>query len=222
MKIKDKLKTYGHNEVSIDYHLPKNDLIRKQIFDYIVSIIILLFIFPILVIIGIIIKIDSKGPIIFKQKRVGFYGKEFTIYKFRTMIINAEEIREKLHNLNEVDGPVFKIKDDPRITKIGRILRKSGMDELPQFFNVLIGNMSIVGPRPAMMSELKHYKEKYFIRLITKPGITCLWQIDENRHNMKFEDWINLDVKYINNWSIRQDINIIIKTFFMIFKLRGY
>lgn len=201
--------------------LPKWDLIKKQTFDYITSFIIILMIFPILLVIGVLIKITSKGPIIFKQKRVGFYGKEFILYKFRTMVVDAEKIKEELSHLNEADGPVFKIKNDPRITKIGKFLRRSGLDELPQFFNVLKGDMSIVGPRPATKSELKCYKNKYFIRLITKPGITCLWQIQKNRHNMKFEDWMNLDVKYINDWSIWQDLSIFIKTFFAIFRFRG-
>jgi len=210
----------------INYHkdielLPMCDLRKKKITDMILSFSILLLSAPFLFVIALLIKLTSKGPIIFKQKRIGLHGKEFTLYKFRTMVSDAEDIKKDLMKLNEADGPVFKIKKDPRITNIGSFLRKTGIDEFPQFLNVLKGDMSIIGPRPSLEEEIKKYKKKYFLRLLTKPGITCLWQIQKNRNDIKFDDWMQLDMDYINNWSITQDIKIFFKTFFTVLYGRG-
>ena len=167
---------------------------------------------PILLLITFLIKLTSKGPVFFKQKRVGLRGRTFYMYKFRTMVINAEQLQKDLMAANEADGPVFKIKNDPRITKIGRFLRKSGLDELPQFFNVLIGDMSLVGPRPPIPAEVKQYERWQLRRLSMKPGITCTWQIKPNRNNISFDDWMKMDLNYIDNWSNKLDIVLFFKT----------
>ncbi len=167
---------------------------------------------PVLLGISFLIKLTSKGPIFFKQKRVGLRGRTFYMYKFRTMVINAEELKDKLMDANEADGPVFKIKNDPRITKIGKFLRKSGLDELPQFLNVLIGDMSLVGPRPPIPAEVKQYERWQLRRLSMKPGITCTWQIKPNRNNISFEDWMKMDLQYIDNWSNKLDLVLFFKT----------
>jgi len=139
-------------------------------------------------------------------------GKEFYMYKFRTMCKDAELIKDKLIHLNEADGPVFKIKDDPRITKIGRFLRRTSIDEFPQFVNVIKGDMSIIGPRPPLRDEVNKYKLWQRRRLSMKPGITCLWQIMPNRNDIPFDDWMRLDLKYIDNWSLKLDFYISVKT----------
>ncbi len=206
------------------YHIKepsKKDLIYKQIFDFILSFFVLIIISPLFLMLGVLVKVTSNGPVIFKQKRIGYKGKEFIIYKFRTMTENAEDLKKSLFHLNESDGPVFKIENDPRITKIGRILRKTGLDELPQFFNVLKGDMSIVGPRPALKHELKCYKKSYKVRLFVKPGITCIWQIQKNRNDISFQDWMKMDAEYVKNWSLKQDIIIIFKTFKVVLKMEG-
>jgi exopolysaccharide biosynthesis polyprenyl glycosylphosphotransferase len=184
----------------------------KYIFDFIFSLIVVTLWMPILVIIGIAIKASSKGPIIFKQKRVGLHGREFEIYKFRTMVQNAEKMKAELINQNEADGPVFKIKDDPRITRIGKFLRKTNLDEFPQFFNVLKGDMSLVGPRPPIMKEVMQYKPWQLRRLSMRPGITCSWQITPQRNKISFEDWMKLDLQYIDNWSFENDLLLTFKT----------
>ncbi|MFU8843288.1 MAG: sugar transferase [Bacteroidales bacterium] len=167
---------------------------------------------PILLLIALAIKLTSKGPVFFRQKRVGLRGRTFYMYKFRTMVENAEELKEKLLQLNEADGPVFKIKNDPRITKIGKFLRKTGLDELPQFINVLIGDMSLVGPRPPVPEEVKQYERWQLRRLSIKPGITCTWQIKPNRNDISFEDWMKMDLQYIDNWSNKLDFVLFFKT----------
>jgi exopolysaccharide biosynthesis polyprenyl glycosylphosphotransferase len=167
---------------------------------------------PVMLTIAFLIKITSKGPVFFKQKRVGLRGRTFYMYKFRTMVANAEDLKNQLMDANEADGPVFKIKDDPRITRIGKFLRKSGLDELPQFFNVLIGDMSLVGPRPPIPAEVQQYERWQLRRLSMKPGITCTWQIKPNRNNISFEDWMKMDLQYIDNWSNKLDLVLFFKT----------
>ncbi|MEZ5082531.1 MAG: sugar transferase [Bacteroidales bacterium] len=176
---------------------------------------------PVLLFIAITIKLTSKGPIFFKQKRVGLRGRTFYMYKFRTMVTNAEELKASLMDKNEADGPVFKIKNDPRITKIGKFLRKSGLDELPQFYNVLIGDMSLVGPRPPVPEEVKQYERWQLRRLSMKPGITCTWQIKPNRNEISFEDWMKMDLQYIDNWSNKLDLVLFFKTIRTILKGSG-
>lgn len=184
----------------------------KTLTDLTFSLLILLALSPFMLLIAFLIKITSKGPVFFKQVRVGLRGRQFYLFKFRTMVVNAEALKAKLLAANEMDGPVFKIKNDPRITKIGRILRKTGLDELPQLFNVLKGEMSLIGPRPPLPEEVKKYERWQLRRLSVKPGITCTWQIIPNRNNVLFEQWMKLDLAYIDNWSPRLDIELFFKT----------
>jgi lipopolysaccharide/colanic/teichoic acid biosynthesis glycosyltransferase len=167
------------------------------------------------------IKITSRGPLIFKQTRVGLRGRPFGLYKFRTMIAGAEILKQQLEAENEADGPVFKIKDDPRVTAVGRYLRKSGLDELPQLFNILKGEMSLIGPRPPLLEETKLYKRWQLRRLSIKPGLSCFWQIKPDRNSIKFEKWMEMDLAYIDNWSLRLDFIILLKTILTVFQRTG-
>jgi len=193
---------------------PDNSLAHqwKFVLDILASFAILLIWAPVLILIIIAIKLSSKGPIIFKQKRVGLRGREFNIYKFRTMVQDAEKLKSLLEARNEMDGPVFKIKNDPRVTPIGRMLRKTGLDEIPQFYNVLKGDMSLVGPRPPLPKEVKQYERWQLRRLSMRPGITCIWQIAPNRNKISFEEWMKLDLQYIDSWSLKLDLQLLFKT----------
>ena len=182
----------------------------KDFSDFSISLIALILLSPLMIIIGTLIKLDG-GPVFFKQKRMGLHGRFFDCLKFRTMVPNAEELKEKLMDLNEQEGPVFKIKNDPRITRVGRFLRKTSLDELPQFINVLRGDMSIVGPRPPIPSEVQQYERWQSRRLSMKPGITCIWQVS-GRNNIPFQEWMKMDMQYIDNWSLKLDFLILIKT----------
>jgi exopolysaccharide biosynthesis polyprenyl glycosylphosphotransferase len=195
--------------------------IVKTITEIFIAFITLFMLSPILMIVSILIAISSKGPVIFKQERVGLRGRKFYIYKFRTMIQNAEELKVLLMAQNESDGPTFKIKKDPRITTIGRILRKTNLDEIPQLFNVIKGEMSIIGPRPPLPSEVEQYEEWQLKRLSVKPGLTCTWQIVPNRNDVKFEKWMKMDIYYIENWSLKSDIELFFKTFKTVLFARG-
>ncbi|PKK83361.1 MAG: sugar transferase [candidate division Zixibacteria bacterium HGW-Zixibacteria-1] len=166
---------------------------------------------PILLISIIAIKLDSRGPILFKQKRSGLNGRVFEMLKLRTMVNDAERQKHELQHLNEMTGPVFKIKDDPRVTRVGRILRKFSIDEFPQFINVLKGDMSLVGPRPPLPAEVAQYEPWQRRRLSVKPGATCLWQIN-GRNHIDFEEWTRLDLQYIDQWSLKEDARILLKT----------
>lgn len=190
--------------------------ISKRLLDIIGSLVGLILLSPILIIVGILIKLESKGPIIFSQKRVGLNKKEFKMYKLRSMVCNAEELKDKLKDKNEMSGPMFKIKDDPRITKIGKFIRKTSIDELPQLINVLKGDMSLVGPRPSLPNEVKEFDTWMLKRLEVKPGLTCYWQV-MGRNSIGFEEWMKLDVKYVNERSFWLDLKLIIKTFFVLF-----
>jgi exopolysaccharide biosynthesis polyprenyl glycosylphosphotransferase len=167
---------------------------------------------PFLFIIALLIKYTSPGPIFFMQKRVGLRGRKFSIYKFRTMIADAENLKESLKALNETDGPAFKIAEDPRITKVGRILRKTGIDEIPQLINIIKGEMSLIGPRPMLPEEVYAQEEWQLKRLCIKPGITCTWQIQPDRNDVPFEKWMQLDRDYVENWSIGSDMKIFFST----------
>ena len=188
----------------------------KRLLDIMGSVIGLIIASPILIIVGTLIKLESKGPIIFAQRRVGLNGKEFKMYKLRSMVANAENLKEKLVEQNEMSGPMFKIKDDPRITKIGKFIRKTSIDELPQLINVLKGDMSLVGPRPSLPNEVKEFEPWMLRRLEVKPGLTCYWQV-MGRNNIDFENWMKLDIKYVNERSFWLDIKLIFKTFFVLF-----
>lgn len=193
----------------------------KNAFSTLAAFFILIIWAPAMLLIALLIKITSPGPVFFKQKRVGLRGRTFYMYKFRTMVINAEALKEKLMAANEADGPVFKIKNDPRITKIGKFLRKTGLDELPQFINVLIGDMSLVGPRPPIPSEVAQYERWQLRRLSMKPGITCSWQIEPNRNEISFNDWMKMDLNYIDNWSNKLDLVLFFKTIRTVIKGTG-
>ena len=190
--------------------------------DIVLSVLALLALWPWVLLVAIAIVIDSPGAgPIFAQTRVGRDGKEFKFYKFRSMKPNAEEELAELMELNEMDGPVFKIKDDPRITRVGRFIRRSSIDELPQLWNVLRGDMSIVGPRPSLPREAEQYDTYAKQRLFVTPGLTCYWQIQPNRNELSFNEWVELDVKYIKERSFLVDWKIIFKTFGAIFGMNG-
>ncbi|MCI0650338.1 MAG: exopolysaccharide biosynthesis polyprenyl glycosylphosphotransferase [Planctomycetes bacterium] len=174
------------------------------------SIAIAIFAVP-MALIALAIKLSSRGPVFFVQERIGQSLKPFKLRKFRTMIANAEQLRESLCHLNEQDGPVFKIRRDPRVTWCGRLLRKFSLDELPQLFNVLVGEMSLVGPRPPIRSEVEEYEWWQRRRLSRKPGLTCYWQV-EGRNRVSFEEWMRLDLKYIDDWSLWTDIKLLLRT----------
>ena len=193
----------------------------KKFMDVYFSAILLIVLSPVMLCIALIIKLTSEGPVIYKQARVGLRGRQFNLYKFRTMVVNAEKIREDLESKNEMDGPVFKIKDDPRVTRVGKLLRRTGLDELPQLINVLKGEMSLIGPRPPLQSETKLYKRWQLRRLSVKPGLSCFWQIIPDRNNVKFEKWMEMDLAYIDNWSPRLDFIILLKTIKTVFQRTG-
>ena len=186
-------------------------LFIKRVMDFIISAIMLMLLSPLFLIVAIAIKLDSKGPIFFAQERVGMNKRAFKLLKFRSMVVNAEELKEALADQNEVDGPVFKIKKDPRITRVGRFIRKTSIDELPQLWNAFVGDISLVGPRPPLFSEVDQYEWLFRRRISVKPGITCLWQVS-GRNELSFDEWMELDKQYIENWSIWLDIKILFMT----------
>lgn len=193
----------------------------KGTFDCIASFIGIIILSPIFLIVSLAIKIDDpEGPIIFTQERVGKDGSKFTMYKFRTMCVNAEEQLAQLLKYNEVEGAMFKMKEDPRITNIGRILRKTSFDEFPQLINVIKGEMSLVGPRPPLPREVKEYTEYDFQRLLVKPGCTGLWQVS-GRSNLSFDEMVKLDIQYIKQQNILLDSRILLKTILIVFNFNG-
>jgi exopolysaccharide biosynthesis polyprenyl glycosylphosphotransferase len=223
-KLTNAIKTIIGNQKFLTFiNIPHNSfaLAIKKIMDISGSVLLIICLSPVLLLISILIKLTSKGPVVFKQSRVGLRGRQFSLYKFRTMIVNAEKLKKDLEAENEMDGPVFKIKDDPRVTKIGRFLRKTGLDELPQLFNILKGEMSLIGPRPPLPSETVQYKRWQLRRLSIKPGLSCFWQIKPDRNNIKFEKWMELDLAYIDNWSLRLDFIILLKTIKTVFQRTG-
>ena len=188
----------------------------KRILDLLLSLLGLVILSPFLLIVAVLIKIESKGPIIFSQKRIGLNKKEFKMYKFRSMVVNAEELKEKLSKKNEMSGPMFKIKEDPRITRVGKFIRKTSIDELPQLINVVKGDMSLVGPRPSLPKEVAKFEPWMLDRLNVKPGLTCYWQVS-GRNNIDFIEWMKLDLKYVEERSFFLDLKLIFKTFFVLF-----
>jgi exopolysaccharide biosynthesis polyprenyl glycosylphosphotransferase len=183
----------------------------KRVLDIAISLTFLIPAAPVLLFIGLLVKLTSPGPVFFKQRRSGMNGRVFNMLKFRTMVKDADTMKGELMHLNEVSGPVFKIKNDPRITRLGRMLRKYSLDELPQFINVLKGDMSIVGPRPPIPSEVDDYDIWQRRRLSIRPGITCLWQVG-GRNRLDFDNWVKLDLEYIDNWSWTLDFKIMLRT----------
>lgn len=190
--------------------------LAKRFIDLVGASVGLILFSPVLLIISILIKADSKGPVIFAQDRVGKDGKIFKMYKLRSMVVNAEELKERLKKNNEMSGPMFKMKDDPRITRIGKFIRKTSIDELPQLFNILRGDMSLVGPRPSLPGEVEQFEPWMNKRLEVKPGLTCYWQV-MGRNNIDFEEWMKLDIKYVNERSFIIDLILILKTVFVLF-----
>ena len=195
-------------------------LALKRVFDVLVSGAALLVLSPVLAGVALAIRLDSPGPIFFRQRRVGQNGRTFDMLKFRSMFADAEQRLESLRAFNEMSGPVFKMSNDPRITRMGRFIRRTSIDELPQFWNVLRGEMSVVGPRPPVPAEVKQYRRWQRRRLSVKPGITCTWQIS-GRNDIDFEQWMNLDLAYIDNWSLLSDVWIVAKTIPAVIKARG-
>ena len=176
---------------------------------------------PIIAIVAIPLKLESPGPLIFKQKRVGLNGRIFYIHKLRSMYIDAEERKKELMAQNEMNGLMFKMQDDPRITKVGKFIRKTSIDELPQFFDVLVWNMSLVGTRPPTVDEYNQYDSHHKRRLSMKPGITGLWQVSGRSKIQNFEDVVSLDVQYIDHWSLWGDIKLLFKTVAVVFSGHG-
>lgn len=195
-------------------------LFFKRVFDVVLSFASLVVLSPLLIAIAAMIKITSPGPVFFQQTRCGLGGRRFMLYKFRSMINNAEQMRAELHQLNELDGPVFKISDDPRITTVGRWLRRFSLDELPQLWNIFSGEMSFVGPRPAVPEEVDQYEDWQRRRLRMRPGLTCIWVL-EGRSHVDFNRWMQLDLKYIDTWSLWLDTKIFLRTIPIVLSGRG-
>jgi len=202
---------------------PTNEALMfvRRILDIVLAALILAVFGPLVMLpAAILIKLTSPGPVLFRQKRCGLNGRVFTMYKFRSMIDNAEQLGVEVEAFNEMDGPVFKSSRDPRITTVGKIIRRRSIDELPQLFNVLQGHMSLVGPRPPLPREVARYERWQRRRLSMKPGMTCLWQIS-GRNEVSFEDWMKLDLTYIDNWSLLLDLKILLKTVPVVLLGRG-
>jgi exopolysaccharide biosynthesis polyprenyl glycosylphosphotransferase len=213
---------YGLAVISISY-IPENNipLLIKRAIDLTVSSLLLIILAPLFLIIALAIKFSSPGPIFYQWNVVGFNKKPFRSWKFRTMVSNADALKQKLLDLNEMQGPVFKIKNDPRVTPIGRILRKYSLDELPQLWSVLKGDMSLIGPRPAGPHELVRYKSWQRRKLSFKPGLSCLWQVNGRNNISNFDDWVKMDLEYIDNWSLWLDTKIFFKTIQVVLTGKG-
>lgn len=194
--------------------------LSKRIFDLVAAILFLALLTPFFIVIGLLVKLTSKGPILYIGERIGHCGKPIKFIKFRTMVADADAKLKDLHAMNEKDGPIFKMRNDPRITPLGRFLRKFSLDELPQLWSVLKGDMSIVGPRPPLPREVELYDERAMQRLSVLPGITCYWQI-MGRSNLSFEEWLELDLKYIQDMNFWLDLQIVLKTPLAVLKGQG-
>ena len=196
----------------------KGYLAAKRCFDVAMSLLALILLSPLFLVLAVIIFVDDPhGSPIFSQIRVGKDGRLFRFYKFRSMIVNAEDMLEQLQDQNEMEGPAFKIKDDPRITRIGKFIRKTSLDELPQLVNVLKGELSLVGPRPPLPREVEQYTPKQMKRLTVKPGLTCYWQTQPHRNSLSFDQWLALDLQYINERSALVDLKILFATVKVVF-----
>lgn len=212
------------NEPFTKAHIPQKPVYDffKRVFDFTVALTALILFFVPLLIVALVIVIDSPGASpIYVQKRVGKNGKEFRFYKFRSMVPDAESMLDSLLDKNEMEGPAFKIKEDPRITRFGRIIRKTCIDELPQLINVLKGDMSLVGPRPPLPREVAMYNEYQLQRLSVIPGLTCYWQVQPERNSVSFDDWMKYDIKYIEERSMKTDLIILFKTVGAVFGMGG-
>jgi exopolysaccharide biosynthesis polyprenyl glycosylphosphotransferase len=197
-----------------------SQLAMKRLFDIVSSATAIWLLIPLFVVVMVLIKVTSRGPVFFKQERCGVNGRKFHMLKFRSMVVDAEALKEKLARQNEQTGPVFKMTNDPRGTRVGRFIRKYSIDELPQLINVLRGDMSIVGPRPPLPAEVEKYKAWQRRRLSVRPGLTCIWQVS-GRNQITFEKWMYLDLQYIDNWSLASDFNLIFRTVPVVLTGRG-
>lgn len=194
----------------------------KQFFDFASALLLLIVLSPVYFLIALVIRLDSPGPIFYRQTRIGLHGRRFKVWKFRSMVVNADQLQKELEAFNKTkDGILFKMEDDPRITKVGNFIRKYSLDELPQIFNVLCGQMSLVGPRPLPVRDVEQFSEHHFIRHEVLPGITGLWQVSGRSDIENFEDVLRLDLDYIENWSLWLDISILLRTVEAVFKKSG-
>ncbi len=206
-----------NRSISFTYEKKRVYSFLKRFFDIILSLLALVVLSPLFLVVMILISLwDGKGNPIFVQKRCGKDGRIFNLYKFRSMCMDAEKLKAKLQKYNEMDGPAFKMKDDPRITGIGKFIRATNIDELPQLVNILKGDMSIVGPRPPLPDEVAQYSKSDRQRLMVTPGLTCYWQASRNRNDLSFEEWMELDRKYIAERSLHTDVKIILKTAYVV------
>ena len=192
----------------------------KRLIDVVIAAVALIVLSPVLVCAALMVKLTSRGPVFYAQDRVGYRGRRFRLLKFRSMCRDADERRHELIDLNEADGPVFKIHDDPRITKAGRVLRRLSLDELPQLIHVLSGKMSLVGPRPPLPEEVAAYSLWEAQRLLAKPGITCIWQTS-GRSDLDFRTWVSMDIAYIRDWSLWLDVKLLVRTVPAVLSARG-
>jgi len=187
--------------------------VAKQVMDFVLATVLLVILAVPMAMIALLVKLTSPGPVLFRQRRCGLNGRPFTMYKFRTMTTDAEQRKAELAAFNEMSGPVFKMTNDPRVTPLGRVLRRFSLDELPQLVNVIRGEMSLVGPRPLPVEEVNRFNDlAHRRRLSVKPGLTCLWQISGRNEVANFQDWVRLDLEYIDNWSLWLDLKILIRT----------
>ena len=208
------------HKASAAFQRSKPYIIFQRIFDIVGSGLALILLFPFFFVIAILIKLDNKGTILYRHKRIGLQGKEFEFYKFRSMIHGAEDLKLDLLDKNEAAGPIFKIKDDPRITRIGKFLRRTSLDEAPQFLNVFLGQMSLVGPRPHLAHEVVLYKGDEWLRLYVKPGLMCYREV-QGRSRISFDEWVELDLKYLRERSAWIDIKILLKGIVAVIKQEG-
>ena len=207
-------------EILSNYEKNRSYFIIKRMIDIIGSLCGILLLLPVMIVVAIWIKLGSKGNVFFKQERVGQDGRGFIMYKFRSMCTDAEYLLEKLQDKNEMSGPMFKIKEDPRVTKVGRFIRKTSIDELPQLINILKGEMSLVGPRPSLPKEVAQFNSFQKQRLVAKPGLTCYWQVS-GRSDVSFKEWMEMDVQYIEERNTWIDLRLIIMTVGVLFGDEG-
>jgi exopolysaccharide biosynthesis polyprenyl glycosylphosphotransferase len=194
----------------------------KQIMDFVGALALLVIASPVMLMAALMIKVTSRGPVLFRQARAGLNGKAFVMYKFRSMVTDAEQLKQELERLNEMSGPVFKVTNDPRVTKVGRVLRRFSIDEFPQLFNVLRFEMSLVGPRPLPVDEVRRFDDlSHRRRLSVRPGLTCTWQVSGRNDVKDFKDWVRMDLQYIDNWSLWLDIRILWRTIWVVLLGKG-
>lgn len=199
----------------------RSQIAVKRLIDVIAAAVLLALLSPLLLLIALLVKLSSPGPVFYRWRVVGEKGRYFTGYKFRTMTDNADRLKQELLTQNEMSGPVFKMEDDPRITRCGRFLRRFSLDELPQLWSVLKGDMSLVGPRPPLQEEYEHFNDWQKRKLAARPGITCLWQVSGRNRIRDFDDWVRLDLEYIKNWSLWLDVKILFRTAIAVVTGRG-